>query len=349
MRILNCMWSAEAAFKSVHLVHSNFIAAVAPEYHTSIFLMGDTSKQKELEPSASFHSSKKAMQRKIVTYFLRRKWLSKIQQIKPNVVILDGLSMARLLLPVLDKYKQARVLIYFHGQTRFQAHDLELLNNQYGFSLKLIAVSKTLTAQIKEKLPLLPVLAIPTYLNLPAVKTQSVIKSKSIVFGAVGRLVAEKNFSVLIDCMAQLRDTWAHISLNIAGEGKLRNELQDKINQLGLSQQIKLLGHKTDIASFYQDIDLLLVPSLQEGQGLILQEAIHYGVPIICSDLPVFKEQLAGSGVYCAASDADAWSKTCAEYVPAEARQLLFEYQRRQHQQYNNAELFEKNCLAAVL
>ncbi|NLY13355.1 MAG: glycosyltransferase [Gammaproteobacteria bacterium] len=349
MRILNCMWSAEAAFKSVHLVHSNFIAAIKPEHQTSIFLMGDASKQKDLEFAESLHSNKKATRKILAAYFLRRKWLSKIQQIKPDVVILDGLGMARLLLPVLEKYKQARVLIYFHGQTRFQARDLELLNKQYSFSLKLIAVSKTLAAEIREKLPLLPVLAIPTYLNLPAVKIQPIIESELIVFGAVGRLVAEKNFTVLIDCMAQLRDKGVHISLNIAGEGKLRNELQEKINQLGLIKQIKLLGHTTDIASFYQNIDLLLVPSLQEGQGLVLQEAIHYGVPVICSDLLVFKEPLADSGVYCAAIDSEQWSRVCAEHIPAKVRRLLFERQQLRYQQYNNAELFNKNCLAAVL
>jgi glycosyltransferase involved in cell wall biosynthesis len=137
--------------------------------------------------------------------------------------------------------------------------------------------------------------------------------------------------------------------LKIAGEGKQRNELQGKIDQLGLSKQVKLLGQKKDIASFYQDIDLLLVPSLQEGQGLVLQEAIHYGVPVICSDLPVFKEQLADSGVYCDAIDPDCWSKVCAEHRPAKVRQLLFECQQLQYQQYNNAELFEQNCLVAVL
>ncbi|MCK9535734.1 MAG: glycosyltransferase [Pseudomonas sp.] len=349
MRILNCLWSAEAAFKSVHLVHSNFIAAVKPEYQANIFLLGDASKQKDLEFAESFYSSKKATRKTIASYFLRRKWQSKIQQINPDVVILDGLGMARLLLPVLEKYRQARVLIYFHGQARFQAYDLQMLNKHYSFSLKLIAVSNTLTAQIKENLPRLQVLAIPTYLSLPAVHKQPIMERKPIVFGAVGRLVAEKNFSVLIDCMAQLRDKDINACLKIAGEGKQRNELQGKIDQLGLSKQVKLLGQKKDIASFYQDIDLLLVPSLQEGQGLVLQEAIHYGVPVICSDLPVFKEQLADSGVYCDAIDPDCWSKVCAEHRPAKVRQLLFECQQLQYQQYNNAELFEQNCLVAVL
>lgn len=349
MRILNCMWSAEAAFKSVHLVHSNFIAAVAPEYHASVFLMGDPSKQKDLEFAESFHSNKKATRKILAAYFLRRKWLSKIQQIKPDVVILDGLGMARVLLPVLEKYKQAKVLVYFHGQTRFQAQDLKLLNKHYSFSLKLIAVSKTLAAQITRHLPLLQVLAIPTYLNLPPVEIRPVTKSKSIVFGAVGRLVAEKNFSVLIDCMAQLRDKKVQASLKIAGEGKLRNELQEKINQLGLSKQIKLLGQKTAIASFYQGIDLLLVPSLQEGQGLVLQEAIHYGKPVICSDLLVFKEQLADTGCYCAGNAPEQWSRACSEHLPAKKRQLLFECQQLQYQQYNNAQLFRQNCVAACL
>lgn len=69
MRILNCLWSAEAAFKSVHLVHSNFIAAVKPEYQANIFLLGDASKQKDLEFAESFYSSKKATRKTIASYF----------------------------------------------------------------------------------------------------------------------------------------------------------------------------------------------------------------------------------------------------------------------------------------
>ena len=40
MRVLNCMWSAETAYHSVHLVLSNFLDAIAPVSHESLFLMG---------------------------------------------------------------------------------------------------------------------------------------------------------------------------------------------------------------------------------------------------------------------------------------------------------------------
>lgn len=349
MRLLNCMWSAEPAFKSVHLVLSHFIAAVAPTQQANIFLMGDASQQNLLVQAESFQSKKKATKKLIATYFLRRKWLGKIQEFNPDVVVVDGLGMARLLLPVLEKYHSARVLIYFHGQTKFTAKDVALLTRHYKFSLKLIAVSQTLATNISHLLPHLDVLAIPTYLDLPNKVSQPKTESSTVVLGAVGRLVDDKNFAVLLECMSQLVAKGLPVSLIIAGEGKCRQALENQITQLGLSQQVTLLGQVDDMDAFYQGIDLLLVPSQQEGQGLVIQEAIHYGKPVICSDLAVFKEQLSDSGVYCASGEVGQWSQACELYMSTEARLQLFERQQIQHQSYNTAQLFAQRCVAACL
>lgn len=347
MRILNCMWSAEPAFKSVHLVHSSFIAAVAPEYQANLFLMGDAHQQNLLTHAESFHSSKKATRKIIQAFFLRRRWLAKIQQCQPDVVILDGLGMARLLLPVVEKYNQTKVLVYFHGQTSFNAQDVCLFSKKYTFSLKIIAVSKMLAEQIKSELPQLEVLAIPTYLNLPSAPRQYNDSSKDVVFGAVGRLVKEKNFSILIDCIAQLINKKHKVKLVVAGEGRLRNLFEKRIKELELSEYVSVLGYLSDTNDFYKGIDILLVPSLQEGQGLVVQEALHYGKPIICSDLLVFKEQLGNTGVYCSTNNVEQWAQACIEHLPQARRLLLLESQQSKYHKYNNVEMFRQRCIAA--
>lgn len=347
MRLLNCMWSAEPAFKSVHLVLSHFIAAVEPAQYATLFLMGNAEQQTLLAHAESFHSNKKSTKKPIATYFLRKKWLSKIQEFSPDVVIIDGLGMARLLLPVLEKHHTVRVLVYFHGQTKFTNQDIALLTREYKFSLKLIAVSQTLSADLRQQLPSLDVREIPTHLNLPNSLSAPKVESYTVVFGAVGRLVDDKNFVVLLDCMSQLVAKGLPVSLKIAGAGKCRQTLEDKIALLDLSQQVTLLGQVDDMGDFYHSIDVLLVPSLQEGQGLVIQEALHYAKPVICSDLAVFKEQLADTGVYCAAYDIESWSQACELYVSTEARLRLFERQHIQHQRYNSAEFFRQRCAAA--
>ena len=349
MRLLNCMWSTKPAFKSVHLVLSNFINAVAPDDQASFFLIGDTNKQNLLANAESFHSSKKATRKIVSAYFLRKRWLSKITAWQPDLVIIDGISMAHLLLPVLEKYKKSSVLIYVHGQARLRRRDFKLLTKKYPFSLKLVAVSQTLAADIQRQLPQSNVLAIPTYLNLPEFTPQPKVQHDTVVFGAVGRLVDDKNFSILLDCVSQLAKKNLPVFLEIAGYGKNQQLLQDKITQLGLSHNVTLLGYITDTATFYQSIDVLLVPSFQEGLGLVIQEAIHYKKPVICSDILVFKEQLAQAGVYCNAYDAEQWSRACESYMSEKAINDLFELQCAQYEKYNNSKLFRQRCIRACL
>ena len=72
MRVLNCMWSAETAYHSVHLVLSNFLDAIAPVTHESLFLMGDSTQQKIFSNAQSFRSNKRSTKKLIARYFLRK-------------------------------------------------------------------------------------------------------------------------------------------------------------------------------------------------------------------------------------------------------------------------------------
>lgn len=346
MRVLNCMWSAETAYHSVHLVLSNFLDAIAPVSHESLFLMGENTQQKIFSNAQSFRSNKKSTKKLIARYFLRKKFIKKIQSFKPQLIVLDGLGMARLLLPVLKRFDLSTVLVYFHGETYFKKQDVQLFNTEYNFKLRLIAVSKTLAENLIEQVGSLDVIAIPTYLNMPKVERQLVNEKNTVTFAAVGRLVESKNLSILIECIGCLVQKGLSVYLRIAGDGHLYSTLQNEIFNKNLEKNITLEGKVIRIEEFYQSVDVVLIPSLQEGQGLVVQEALYYDKPVVCSDITVFKEQLGEAGIYCSTSCVKDWVEACEKLLQASERINLLKKQQHVHQEYNNKELFIQRCQA---
>ena len=65
----------------------------------------------------------------------------------------------------------------------------------------------------------------------------------------------------------------------------------------------------------YAHADALIAASLQEGFGLPLVEAAHFGLPLICSDIPVFREVTGGNADFFKAMDADALTKCLIEWM----------------------------------
>jgi glycosyltransferase involved in cell wall biosynthesis len=113
--------------------------------------------------------------------------------------------------------------------------------------------------------------------------------------------------------------------LAILGDGELRTHLQARAEALGVADSVRFCGHRDDLARLYPAFDWLLVPSRSEGLGLVLQEAVLSGVPVICSDLPVFREQLGEAGCYLPVGDQPSWAEAIASCVardgPAVARE----------------------------
>lgn len=95
---------------------------------------------------------------------------------------------------------------------------------------------------------------------------------------AAGRLDSIKGFDILLDQAAQLTFPW---KLNIAGEGKERLNLEHKMKQLGLMENVTLLGHSEGVAQHMADADLVVISSHSEGFPQVCLEAIFYGKVLI--------------------------------------------------------------------
>jgi glycosyltransferase involved in cell wall biosynthesis len=98
---------------------------------------------------------------------------------------------------------------------------------------------------------------------------------------AVGRLTAQKGFALLLDAAACWRDAHPEPQLVIVGEGPLEGELTGRAAALGLT--VRFVGHRGDVPALLAAADVFVLPSVWEGQALILQEALQAGVPIVAT------------------------------------------------------------------
>ena len=98
---------------------------------------------------------------------------------------------------------------------------------------------------------------------------------------AVGRLAAQKGFGLLLDAAARWRDIEPGPLLVIAGDGPLAASLQAKAAALGL--MVRFAGRRNDVPALLAAADVFVLPSVWEGQALILQEALRAAVPIVAT------------------------------------------------------------------
>jgi len=104
---------------------------------------------------------------------------------------------------------------------------------------------------------------------------------KTIV--AVGRLVEQKGFDILLHALAETRQQ-SDIRLIIIGDGPLRRELEEQALSLGIGPFVVFLGWLSNPYSHLAHADLFVLSSRWEGLGNVLIEALASGCPIVATD-----------------------------------------------------------------
>lgn len=106
------------------------------------------------------------------------------------------------------------------------------------------------------------------------------------IVGSAGILTKRKGIDQVLNLVA------ADIALAavIIGEGKELSNLIDLCEKLNISDRCKICGFRSNAAVYFRHFDFFIMPSRSEGFGLSLVEAVQHRIPIICSDLAVFKE-----------------------------------------------------------
>ena len=346
MSILNVMWAGGAPFASIHKVHQQILSQASPSTPVKTWLLqGGASECRVNVGEVREWGLSSARLKGRHFWRLAKPWmLARFQRAlidsDVGLVLLDGLGVARTLLPILKTLPHIRAVVIFHGSPRLHAGDQSLFQQIPASRLTLVAVSNTLADSLSRGLQV-PVMTLRSAFEPAAFRSALLPRMEArgrlglpldegLVFGAVGRLVSEKGFGCLLDAFAAATHERPDLRLVIIGEGASRNALESRIEELGLRGKVLLPGHLNDAARLYRAFDWIAIPSLEEGLGLIMQEAVMSGVPVLSSELPVFREQLADTGRYAVANDVSAWKdaivrafSASAETVAAEQYQAL--------------------------
>ena len=129
-----------------------------------------------------------------------------------------------------------------------------------------------------------------------------------IRFGAVGRLVPAKAYTLLTQAFGGISTELPDSELHILGDGPCRTEIAQTAAALGLKDRVILHGASRDVAGFLSTLDIFVLSSIDEGLPISLMEAMAAGLPIVSTRLPGLME-LAPERVvaaYCAPGQSEA-------------------------------------------
>lgn len=107
---------------------------------------------------------------------------------------------------------------------------------------------------------------------------------EAFVVGHVGRISYPKNHRFLVEIFGEIVKCDPAAVLLIVGVGEKEEEIKQYVSEMGLNQNIRFLGNRSDVAELYQAMDVFLLPSLFEGVPLVGVEAQFADLPCFFSD-----------------------------------------------------------------
>ena len=111
------------------------------------------------------------------------------------------------------------------------------------------------------------------------------IPSDAFIMGHVGRFQPMKNHKFLVEVFQEVRNRNSNAHLLLVGDGPLRSEVEDQVEQLGLSNYVHFTGLQQDIPKFMMGaMDAFVMPSIYEGLPMVGIEMQAAGVPFVLSD-----------------------------------------------------------------
>lgn len=110
-------------------------------------------------------------------------------------------------------------------------------------------------------------------------------KGDAFIVGGVGRLDAVKGFDVLLDAIALLAPQFPTLHLALAGDGPLRQTLEQQAIRLGIARRVHFLGFRRDVSLVFDALDLFAMPSRCEALPYALLEAMATRLPAVASDV----------------------------------------------------------------
>ncbi len=137
-------------------------------------------------------------------------------------------------------------------------------------------------------------------------------KGKHILF--VSRLTVVKGLPILLQSLLSLKQQHPDVILTVVGDGSDRTYLEQMTADLGLSDNVKFVGYKSqaEVREYFEQTDVFVSSSFAEGVPVVLMEAMAAGVPVVAPQIAGVSELVENnvSGYIVPAGDTDSFTQS---------------------------------------
>lgn len=137
-----------------------------------------------------------------------------------------------------------------------------------------------------------PVEPRPSSLTRNDVRTQLGLTDNHLLIGHIGGMLPVRDQRTLVGAFAAVHRTAPHLRLLFVGDGPERPALESDVRKRGLSGAVIFTGYSDEVGSLLSGMDLYVNPTLDEGFGIAVVEAMLAGIPTILADVGAHPELL---------------------------------------------------------
>jgi glycosyltransferase involved in cell wall biosynthesis len=183
------------------------------------------------------------------------------------------------------------------------------------------------------------------HLDPVRVKKDLGIPGHAFVVGTVGRLAPIKGHRYLIEAAKYVVQKFPETRFIFLGDGELLDEFRSLVVGLGIEDNFLFLGWRSNVAEILSIFDIFVFPSLNEGMGKAVVEAMSLGKPIIASSVGGLKDLISDgrNGILIPQADSTILSIEIAALLSDPTkRERIAREGKRMSQQYNSEIMVEK-------
>jgi len=232
---------------------------------------------------------------------------------KPDI-ILSFLSYANLISILAKKlaFSKSRVIVSERGITsleiknqRFSRIKTFLIKKLYPYTERIVAVSQGVKRDLMVNFEIegRRIEVIYNGLDIERIKELSSevvnynwFKSGIFYIIGIGRLAKEKGFQSLLEAFKLVREKHK-VKLLLLGEGEEFNNLESLCRALSIEKEVAFLGFQDNPYKYLARSNIFVLPSLREGFGNVIIEAMACGIPVIATRCPYGPEEIITDGV----------------------------------------------------
>ena len=244
--------------------------------------------------SFSFHKTIRPLSDCIAIF----KLVSIIRKMKPDIVHCHGFK-AGLLGRLAGRITGAKLLYTVHNFVTYGRGICTSLLIRYFESWMgsrthgIICVSRALKKSMMEEMGLDEMKLFVIYNSIPdwpagnrrVTRKIHCIEGNHILIGTAARLIPSKGIEILLRAASGILSVYPHVRLLIAGSGPQESGLKELARILGVEAQVVFTGRGSDMHNYYAAFDIFVLPTLTEGLGITVLEAMSFGLPVIASSV----------------------------------------------------------------